>query len=244
MLNARAVAISLIVLLTVGITSSVHAVIINGGFETGDFTGWSTTGNTSIQDSTFGSGPVEGTYDALLTTGSDPDFGDPSVSASDLETFLGLAPGSLNGLGNGDATEGSAIKQTFSAQAGDVLSFDWNFLTSEPDEEVTFNDFAFVSLLSLETLADVASSTFVSSQSILFSLETGFQTFSVVIPADGIYTLGLGVVDVDDDIVDSGLLIDNVKLTSSTPVPEPGTLLLLGSGLLGLGLLNRRRKRT
>jgi hypothetical protein len=62
------------------------AQLVNGGFETGNFTGWATTGNASIQTSAFGSGPTEGTFEALLSTG------DPTVPDFSLEAFLGLAP--------------------------------------------------------------------------------------------------------------------------------------------------------
>jgi hypothetical protein len=45
-----------------------------------------------------------------------------------------------------EAIEGSAIKQTFTANAGQTLSFSWNFLTNESvgnDANPNFNDFAF-----------------------------------------------------------------------------------------------------
>jgi len=47
------------------------------------------------------------------------------TNASNLQSFLSL---SSNQLSNLFVTEGSAIKQTITANAGDVLSFYWNFL--------------------------------------------------------------------------------------------------------------------
>ncbi len=38
-----------------------------------------------------------------------------------------------------------------------------------------------------------------------------------------------------------GLLLDNVKVESHVPVPEPVTMLLLGAGLIGLGFVGHKR---
>jgi hypothetical protein len=210
------------------------AQIVNGGFETRNFTGWTTTGNASIQTSAFGSGPTEGRFQALLSTGG---F---TVPDSSLEAFLGLARGSLDRLGNGNATSGSAIRQTFAGRAGDILTFNWNFLTDEiTNPSNRFNDFSFVSLRVLSELADTRFPIFRLSPT-PFNEETGFRTFSFTLPMTGTYTLGLGAIDVRDTAINSGLLVDNVKLTS---VPEPtSTLGVLALGAFGAGSLLKRKR--
>lgn len=213
-----------------GVESS-YASIVNGGFETGDFGGWETLGDTSIETSAFGSGPKEGDFQALLRTSSINDF--------ELEDFLGLPSGSLDALGNGNATEGSAIKQTFTAKAGQVVKFHWNFLTDEldfDDDPLSFNDFAFVSLTSLNELGDTSLS-FMNSLT-PFSDETGFEEFSYVIPTTGTYSLGIGVTDVGNRIFESGLLVDKVAVT-----PEPASVLgLLAVSVLGAGSAFKRKQ--
>lgn len=160
----RLITICAVVGLIMTVTGAAQAVLTNGGFESSDFTGWSTIGITSIETTAYGTGPTEGTYQALVTADESLSL----VSDSTIETFLGLTAGTLDGLITGDATTGSAIKQTITASVGDMLTFDWNFLTDEVEEEEEGDyvpDFAFVSIVSgtSEILADVVSSTFVPS---------------------------------------------------------------------------------
>ena len=191
--------------------------IDNGSFETGDFKNWRTIGDTSIETS-IGTGslkifPSDGNHQALMTNGFSDAGG--SVVDSDLEEFLDLAPGSLDGLVGGNATEGSVIKQTFTAKAGDIVSFDWNFLTNEATPSGTFNDTAFLSVNGFTfELADTGED-FVPGPDPEFNEQTDTQTLTFSIAAAGTYTIGFGVVDVGDAIFDSGLVIDNIQQTQS-----------------------------
>lgn len=188
----------------------------NSGFETGDFTGWTTTGEIFIKDNTFGSGPTEGRYEAVLTTlGENTDSftisGRDAVPAGDLDAFLGLASGSLGGM---YAFEGSAIRQTFTANAGDTLTFNFNFLTDEPLNLSSVRDFAFVVIDGqIATLADTSS---IFRESLTeFVNETGFWVFTHTFISSGDHTIAFGIVDAKDAVGASALLIDNISITSS-----------------------------
>jgi hypothetical protein len=197
---------------------------------------------TSVETSrSFGVTPVNGSYQAVLQTCFFLNACDDSKSltnASNLQSFLGL---SANQLSNLFVTEGSAIKQTITANAGDVLSFYWNFLTDEDATNVDYSDFAFFTLNNtLYRLADIKSSFPVNPSFSHLAKETGYQPYTITISVSGNYILGFGVVDVDktgggDNTINSALLVDNIKLTNGVKVPEPDTIfgLLLTLGLAG-----------
>lgn len=225
-----------------GLESSAEAIVLNGGFETGDFSnGWIPIGDASIVTDAYGVAPVEGSFQALITTrsGSVPDTCSIFYPVC-LESFLELPPGTLDTLEPKGVVEGSAIKQTITVRAGDTLSFSWNFLSNETlfdDDPTTFNDLAFISIGKVLKIADT--SDLISLSNTRFHTESGYRTFSYQFTQGGTYLLGIGVLDAEDgnNFFPSGLLIDNVEIRS---VPEPITI--VGSLVaLGIGALLKKR---
>lgn len=205
MKRTHTVVVGLIGWVAVCLATEVRAQPANPGFETGDFSGWALAGGSaaSIVDASFGAGPTEGMLEAVLTNG----FG--SVSVGQIESFLGLPAGTISAVGNGPATQGSAMRQTFTATAGEMWAFDWNFLTGEGTPSF-FNDFAFVVLNgAIVELADTGFPTFDFSLT-SFTSETGFHTFCFE-TSGGADSLAIGVVDVGDTAVDSAVLVDNLR---------------------------------
>jgi Ca2+-binding RTX toxin-like protein/plastocyanin len=188
-------------------TEYESVLISNSSFESGDFSSWQTIGTTSITTSSSGITPTQGLNQAKLINSG--------ASDASIESFLGLSTGALDGIAGGNATEGSAIKQTITVQAGDRLTFNWNFLNAE-GQNSSFKDFSFVSISNTSTLLANTFSSFVSSPA---GLQTGYQTFSYTFSTAGTYTIGVGALDFGDTAVDSSLLVDNFALSLSNDDP-------------------------
>jgi hypothetical protein len=221
--------------------SAVRAFgVTNGDFDT-DLSGWNTTGQTTVQNGQAfletcyfddaGGGCLETCYFDDAGGGCNEDI-NRLTDFPGLKEFLATLPNDLN------IKEGSAIKQEITVNAGEVLTFSWNFLTNEaPSDE--YNDFAFFTLGDhFQILADTQSSDLSDDFFSGFNKSTGLKTFSYTISTTGQYTLGFGVVDVGPDdsgfAINSALQIDSIRGAASTPVPEPstilGTLTALGFG--------------
>ena len=210
-------------------------MVRNGGFESGNLSGWETVGDVSVQTASMGTPPKQGGYQALLTTfhaiyeGQQPWepalplSGNDPVGSPIIESFLELPADFLGALSkyrseNGlwGVTSGSAIKQQFQAQAGSLLSIHYNFLTDGGWGNA--NDFSFVSLVSEGGLlgfviAGVESPDRPSGT--VLAKETGYRRFTLAIPFTGRYTLGIGVVEMRDNWTGSALCVDNVAVGRS-----------------------------
>lgn len=221
--------------------TSEAAVVINGGFEQAPaLTGWSSTGETGIATiATYGIAPAEGLNQAVTSLEDPGKLSAPSA----VESFLGLSNGSLQALVPPTTTPapsviaGSAIKQSLSVNAGEILTFNWNFITDDVTGpgQTTAPDFAFWSLVpelgNPVALANLNTGSFSATGSTDYPNGTGYQTASYTFTTSGIFTIGFGVMSVGDLSGKSALLIDNVKIGPLSTVPEP-----FAAGAVGLAL--------
>jgi hypothetical protein len=210
-----------------------RAQIVNGGFETGSAAGWSIAGQAGARDASFGVVPTHGSWAGYLEN-----TGNGTVLAGDMETALHLPTGTVTNFVSGTPTRGTVMWQNVTVSAGQILVFDWNFMSDELNEAPVYDDFAFFSVVGAISgvtdsflLASRNSSSFTAGAPAGFDGLTGWSTRNYTFTASDTYRIGFGVMNVTDGGHNSALMLDAIS------VPEPATVALIGMCAL---LLARR----
>jgi hypothetical protein len=218
----------------------------------------STTGDAQTIGTFEGIAPPQGSNQLLLTTINQTSdsttplsgVGHDAVNVAAISAFTGVPTATLRFNATNTGQEGSAFKMTLGLNVGDVLTFNWDFLTSEdPAATVPTQDFGFASLVLAGTVVNYQTlgNTTAASGSLAgptFFNETGnsgnhFSTYQFTITQAGTYTLGIGIMDAKNTAGPSGLLVDNIQVAA---VPEPSAVGLTIAGSVLLVTLRRRIK--
>lgn len=229
-----------VVAASAGFCTSVMAApaqLANQGYEAG-LEGWISSGDvTATSESTVNAGPRDWIITPHQTQMAQ--LNSNSIEVQGLDTFFGLNAGTIDSALTGDVTNGAGIKQSFTGLAGDTLTQYWDFVSRD---YIPFNDSAFVVINGQVTvLASVEN----GGIEVGDYGHTGWQSFSYTLPADGAYTLGFGVVNIQDTSFDSVLFLDNqaggARFVPASTIPEPETYAMLLAGLALIGVMAKRK---
>jgi Ca2+-binding RTX toxin-like protein len=186
---------------------------------------WESSGDVEIIDPNNLQLSTDGLFDDDFDLGaSNGDFnfsGNPATSVGfdlgfgKLEDFLGIDVTELDLDIDDIAYEGSAIKTTLNLSSRTEVSFDWEFLTNETSDDLSgrpFNDYGFFFLG--QKITKLADWTNANQTTCDFGFDHCTETGNKTRTLDpGSYTLGFGVIDIDDFVVTSALRISSFTLT-------------------------------
>lgn len=174
---------------------------------------------TGTNDTPYFSSFPQG-YQHVGTINPDDSFDDVAAlelttsgaSVSEIEHFLGLNEGTLASISTQDAgsnlrlnpTEGAAIAFDLTLNAGESISFTWNFASVEYQP---YNDFAFISFA--PSFGDKLADIYTVGDNIPdnFQHSSGWHEYTFTATSSGTHRLGIGIVDTGDTAVDSQFYI-------------------------------------
>jgi hypothetical protein len=202
-----------------------QAAIVNGGFETGDFTGWTPGGNNGVVS-----------LANLVLDQNDPPAGSLEVTPFDGEFMGALAYPAQQGF-----VYDNFIYQDvqLGGPEDQILQLQYYFWTYD---EAPFDNPAFTLNINNETVFSLAAADI--GDGVLGTLDsTGWQLLQIDLaeyfsddPTRPVtIRIEFGAGNSGDNQFISGVFLDQIEL-----VPIPTSLLLLGSGLIGL--IGMRRK--
>jgi hypothetical protein len=238
-----------------------NAILINGSFETGNFTGWAHAGFLRGSGGPSSGGPNYANF-LSAQVGSTAAADSNAVVASQTSTFDGFgisgppvlptSGGFLafisnqTSIGNNTLT-GSSISQTFTLPVGATsLAFDARLLNDDsPTSFVAFDDFGGLALTQGSTVlaqfnVDLNPGSSANAHVTAGANVGGFRNSTLWL-SSAFNVAGLGGQSVTltaysvnfggDNSFETRLLLDNVGVSAITAVPEPGAFFLLILGV-------------